>query len=238
MQFLDLTLPSAAENLALDEALLVEAETGRGGETLRVWEWPQLAVVLGSGGKLADDVDDERCRADGVPILRRSSGGGTVLLGRGCLLYSVVLRYDRDSALTNITSSIGYILDRVQRALTGLVPEIVTAGTSDLTVDGRKFSGNAQQRKARHFLHHGTLLYAFDLALVGRYLKTPARQPKYRDGRPHDEFVRNLPADAADLRRRLRTVWEATETTATWPAERVRQLMEERYSLADWHRRR
>src|SRR5215469_11853041 len=61
MLYLDRTLPSAAENLALDEALLLEAEAGRGGEVLRVWEWPELAVVLGSGCRLAEDVDESAC---------------------------------------------------------------------------------------------------------------------------------------------------------------------------------
>ncbi|HEV3117610.1 MAG TPA: lipoate--protein ligase family protein, partial [Gemmataceae bacterium] len=84
MYLLDLTLPTIAENLALDEALLLEAEAG-GAEVLRFWEWKRPAVVLGAGSRLADDVDEAACHADGVPILRRSSGGGTVLLGSGCL---------------------------------------------------------------------------------------------------------------------------------------------------------
>src|SRR5438067_790620 len=74
MDFLDLTLPTLAENLALDEALLLEAEDGRGGEVLRVWEWPTPAVVLGAAGVVADDVDAAACAADGVP--RRGAAGG------------------------------------------------------------------------------------------------------------------------------------------------------------------
>src|SRR6185437_14246053 len=58
VDFLDLTLPTAEENLALDEALLLEAEAGRRGETLRLWEHPHPAVVLGAGCRLLDDVDD------------------------------------------------------------------------------------------------------------------------------------------------------------------------------------
>ncbi len=92
MQFLGLTLPSLAENLALDEALLLHAEEGDGGEVLRVWSWPTFAVVLGAGGVIADDVHEANCQADGVPIARRSSGGGTVLLGPGCLCLSLVPR--------------------------------------------------------------------------------------------------------------------------------------------------
>src|SRR5262245_1678404 len=105
MHFLDLTLPTAAENLALDEALLLEAEAGRGGEVLRLWEWPRPAVVLGAGCRLAEEVHEANCLADGVPILRRASGGGTVLLGEGCLLFSLVLAYDRSPALSAVALS-------------------------------------------------------------------------------------------------------------------------------------
>src|ERR1700736_770385 len=102
MQFLHLTLPAIADNLALDEALLLEAEAGRAGEVLRLWEWPHWAVVLGSGCRLTEDVDEAACLADSIPILRRASGGGTVLLGAGCLCYSLVLSYERSPALRDV----------------------------------------------------------------------------------------------------------------------------------------
>src|SRR4051794_13957499 len=111
MHLLDLTLPTAATNLALDEALLLEADAGRGGEVLRLWEWPTPAVVLGAGCRLAEDVDEAACARDGVPVLRRSSGGGTVLLGAGCLCYSLVLSYARDAALREIRPSYRFTLE-------------------------------------------------------------------------------------------------------------------------------
>jgi lipoate-protein ligase A len=236
--FLPLRLPTPAANLALDEALLLEAEDGPGGEVLRVWEWPAPAVVLGAGCRLAEDVVEAACRADGVPILRRASGGGTVLLGRGCLLYSLILSYQRSPELSDLTSSYASILDRIGEALSGLVPDLEHAGTSDLSWRGRKFSGNAQQRKRNHLLHHGTLLYDFDLEQVSRYLRTPARQPEYRGGREHAEFLVNLPAGAAEIERRLRRVWQAETERTDWPDTRVRQLVAEKYSQSAWVRRR
>jgi lipoate-protein ligase A len=238
MRFLDLTLPAAADNLALDEALLLEAESGRGGEVLRLWEWPTHAVVLGAGCVLADDVDESACRAGGVPVLRRVSGGGTVLLGPGCLCFSLVLAYDRGPALCEITPSYEYILGRVGEALAGLLPGIGRAGTSDLADGGLKFSGNAQQRKRHHLLHHGTLLYDFDVTRIGRYLRSPARQPEYRRGREHAAFVRNLPAGVDELKRRLRIGWRADEELTDWPREAVRRLSEEKYTREEWIRRR
>jgi lipoate-protein ligase A len=236
VRFLDLTLPAAADNLALDEALLLQAEAGEADEVLRVWEWPAPAVVLGSACRLAEAVDVAACEADGVPILRRSSGGGTVLLGAGCLLFSLVLRYDRDPALGEVRSSYAFILGRVARAL-GLAG-VAPAGTSDLALAGRKISGNAQQRKRHCLLHHGTLLYAFDLFRVSRYLRPPPRQPEYRAGRGHADFLMNLPWPAGELRRRLRAAWDADEGADAWPADLVGRLKAEKYDQREWTHRR
>jgi len=235
MRYLDLTLATPAENLALDEALLLEAEDGAD-EVLRVWEWPALVVVLGSGCQLAENVNEAACQADGVPILRRGSGGGTVLWGPGCLLYSLMLRYDRDPTLTEIRPSYRYVLERVGQVV-GL-PGVSQEGISDLTLEGRKFSGNAQQRKRDVLLHHGTLLYGFDLACVSRYLKPPPRQPDYRRQRAHQEFLVNLPLSAVELKQRLRTVWGADQEQAIWPQDLVSRLCQERYGRPEWTRRR
>ncbi|MFO0876314.1 MAG: lipoate--protein ligase family protein [Gemmataceae bacterium] len=236
MRWLDRTLGSAAENLALDEALLLEAEAGRSGEVLRFWEWSTLAVVLGSGGKLGEDVEDNTCTRDGVQVLRRSSGGGTVLLGQGCLCFSLVLALERDPRLSEIRSSYDAILGRIIDAFA--LPGLEIAGISDLILDGRKFSGNAQQRKRHHILHHGTLLYQFDLSMVPRYLRQPVRQPEYRADRAHADFIRNLERPRAWLVETLRLAWRAEQPLDTWPAEEVARLVETKYSLAEWVRRR
>lgn len=238
LSVLDHTFSTLADNLAVDEALLLEAEAGRSGEVLRFWEWAAPAVVLGSGCFLADDVDEAACQGDGVPITRRSSGGGTVLLGAGCLCYTLVLAYDRALDLHGIRSSYCHILGRIRAALADAVPGVACAGISDLAAAGRKFSGNSQQRKRAHLLHHGTLLYAFDLAQVARYLRPPARQPDYRHGRPHGDFLTNLALSAAELKSRLCRTWDATPEISAWPESLVRQLTAEKYACPDWTRRR
>jgi lipoate-protein ligase A len=235
---LDRTLATLEENLALDEALLLAAEAGESGEALRFWEWPAAAVVLGSGGSIAIDVNEAACRTDGVPIHRRASGGGTVLLGRGCLLFSLVLAYDRAAELRDVTASYRWILGRVRDALQPIAV-LERAGTSDLAVGGRKVSGNAQQRKARYALHHGTLLYDFDVDQVGRYLNPPERAPEYRGGREHGAFVMNLTADAGTLKQRLAEAFEAEpKATSDSVLARVPGLIAERYGREEWVRRR
>ena len=179
----------------------------------------------------------EACAAAGAPVLRRASGGGTVVLGPGCLCFSLVLSYDRAPRLNEIPESNRYILARVVNALSSLVSARVE-GTSDLAAGGVKFSGNAQQRKRTHFLHHGTLLCGFDLACVSRYLNAPERQPEYRKERPHAEFVMNLPASADEVKRLLVAEWRPEGAYAPVPLDAARALVAEKYSRPDWTHRR
>ena len=238
MHLLDLMLPDPAANLALDEALLLAAEAGTGGEVLRLWESPGYAVVVGSGGSIGIDVNEDACRADGVPVLRRSSGGGTVVIGPGCLCFAVVVRYDRAPGLREIGPSARYVLRTVADALRPGVPDVAVAGISDLVAGGRKVGGNAQQRKRHHFLHHGTLLCGFDLDRVSRYLNPPERQPDYRRDRPHAEFVTNLPVGVEGVRRRLTEAWQSAGEYGPPPIDRVRELVAEKYGNEAWVRRR
>jgi lipoate---protein ligase len=238
LTLLDHTAESLDENLALDEALLLAAEAGTGGEVLRFWEWPTYAVVLGAGGSIAIDVDEDACRADGVTIHRRASGGGTVLLGRGCLLFSLVLAYERAAELRDVTASYRWVLGRVRDALRSVAP-LEAVGISDLAWNGRKVSGNAQQRKSRHVLHHGSLLYDFELAAVTRYLRSPEREPAYRAGRSHNEFLTNLRADTGTLKRLLAEAF-AAESAAIHPETlgQVSEFVRDKYRTTEWVRRR
>ncbi len=82
MKYLDRTLGTAQENLAGDEALLDGCEEGGSDEILRFWEPRQYFVVLGYPNKVSAEVNLDSCRTLGIPVLRRCSGGGTVLQGR------------------------------------------------------------------------------------------------------------------------------------------------------------
>ena len=89
VNLLDLTLSTPAENLAADEALLDEREATAGEPVLRLWESPEHFVVVGYSNRVGTEVNEPACRARGIPILRRCSGGGTVLQGPGCLNYAL-----------------------------------------------------------------------------------------------------------------------------------------------------
>ncbi len=238
MHYFDLTLPTPEENLALDDALLEEAETSEAPrDTLRIWESPEPLVVLGRNSHAEAEVNLAFCRERAVPVLRRGSGGCAVMVGPGVLVYAVVLNYDAYPALRALDAAHRFVLNKTADALRAFAPEIQQQGTSDLAIDGRKVSGNSLRCKRRNFLYHGTVLYQADVELLARCLVMPPREPEYRQSRPHAAFVTNLPADGAALRTALQSAWQAEPATVDWPRARVAELVASRYGRAEWNLR-
>ena len=236
MRYLDLTLPTLAENLALDEALLDEAEAANQPlETLRLWEARRHAVVIGRSSRMAVEVRGDVCRELNVPVLRRISGGAAVVVGPGCLMYAAVLSLRLRPQLRSIHQAHAQVLGTIAAALRPSVPGITLRGICDLAIGERKVSGNSVRCKREHLLYHGTLLYDFPLEMIGRYLAMPPREPDYRQARPHNAFVANLPLDAAALRSSLQTVWAAPEPCSDWPQAATQRLITEKYSRPEWN---
>ncbi len=156
------------------------------------------------------------------------------MLGPGCLLYTLVLPFGYAEELEQIGCSYCYILGRIKNALEGIVSQIDLSGTSDLAIKGKKFSGNSQQRKRNHLLHHGTILYDFPLEVIGRYLKQPTRQPDYRQDRGHKDFLTNLATDSQTLEKLLQKEWKAFEAAEHQPKDEVKKLVSEKYSQWKW----
>jgi lipoate-protein ligase A len=237
MTYFDLSLPTPAENLACDEALLDAAEEQGGPPVLRFWESSTPFVVLGYANKVAEEVNLEQCREIGVPVLRRCSGGGTVVQGPGCLNYSVILSMGESPELQSITGTNQFVMGRTRDALgRALGRSVSIEGHTDLAVGDLKFSGNAQRRKRSWLLFHGTVLLAeFELGLIPRVLRQPPRQPDYRRQRGHEEFVTRLSLNRVAVKEALRAEWKAVATSPEVPLDRIRDLVANRYSRGDWN---
>tara|TARA_B100000809_G_scaffold170790_1_gene168116 strand:- start:333 stop:1046 length:714 start_codon:yes stop_codon:yes gene_type:complete len=236
MKLLDLTLESPASNLALDEALLDEAESSPdGAEWLRLWEPQEQMVVLGRASQAERELHLDRCQQAQIPVLRRCSGGAAIVTGPGCLMYSLVLGLQDRPQLRIPEQVHRFVLGQTARALESLGPDIAMEGTSDLVIGGHKFSGNSLRCKRNHILYHGTLLYDFPLQQISTFLQMPPRQPDYRQEREHHDFVTNLDIGADQLRQLLVAQWQATEAGASWPRERTEQLVATRYGMEEWN---
>jgi lipoate-protein ligase A len=252
---LNLTLPTPAENVALDEALLEWAEDENPEwEFLRLWESPTPVVVVGRSSRTPLEVDEAACRERDIAILRRSSGGAAIVAGPGCLMYALVLSYKLRPELKDIRRAHTDILSRfsrpLQQSLAG-VGVVSQAGNSDLAFVAtggppvahksgestplRKFAGNSLRAKRSHFLYHGTLLYNFDLHLIETCLRLPPRQPDYRDKRAHTDFVMNLPITRPALVGAIDRAWPTQSELAEWPAARVARLIADRFGREKWN---
>jgi lipoate-protein ligase A len=234
------TCPTPAENLACDEALLHRAEEDGGPEILRFWESPEHFVALGYANKVRDEVNLTACRTLGVPILRRCSGGGSVLQGPGCLNYSLILRIEGDSSLRSVGEANAFVMEGNRQAIASLLDQPVTVrGVTDLALgEGElKFSGNAQRRRRHWLLFHGTFLIDFDLGLIERLLLQPPREPSYRRNRSHAEFLVQLPVSRDSIKAALRHAWEAQQLERGVPQQIISQLVRDKYATDNWNLR-
>jgi lipoate-protein ligase A len=232
----DISLDSPEENVLLDEALFVLAEKFSGGEVLRFWESQKPFIVLGRIGKEQDDIHIETVKKDNIPVLRRASGGGTVVQGPGCLNYSLILDKDRDKHLSDLRKSYQWISERVIEALNQQSQKAVFRPISDMALASteKKFSGNAQRRGKNFILHHGTILYDFDLRMIAIYLRMPKDIPDYRRGRPHDDFVTNISIDPQQFKHDLAQIFavDATDNSVTPQQKVILQSLREKSSIS------
>jgi lipoate-protein ligase A len=178
-------------NMARDEALLAAA--GRGARpALRLYSWKRPTLSLGAHQSAAD-VDLHACRRLGVDLVRRPTGGGAVLhdcevtyavagrLGEAPFPRSVVAVYEVIAgALVAAMARLDVRAEASRGAATGRAPVNCFGAPSsrELVAQGRKLAGSAQLRRRGAFLQPGSILLAFDGALLGEVL------PASRDSGP------------------------------------------------------
>jgi lipoate-protein ligase A len=180
--------PTVAENLAVDEAA-VRTVSEKGLHSLRFWWGGSPAVVVGFSEKVDQAVNVGACRMLGVDVLRRSTGGGSVLQTGGVFNYSFVRPLDR---MLDPRRAFRFGTDLIIAVLKSLGLTGRPEGISDVAIGNRKISGNAQAQRRRALIVHGTLLVDFDCDLAGKVLPYPMREPDYRRGRGHREFLISL----------------------------------------------
>ena len=233
----NLTLDDPAWNLALDDVLLnqIDVRSEPDSAYLRFCEPQTYFVVLGRSNRPETEVDLGACSSDQIPVFRRSSGGGTVLVGPGCLCYSLVLPLSESFRQAGISTVTTQLMQRTAKGLSEACPGIEVRGVSDLVYQGQKISGNAQRWVRNAFIHHGTILYDFPLELIEKYLQHPTREPEYRQSRSHRAFLENLPISGTRLKQCLLQAWNATESDSD-PAftSAARDFADKRYAEPEW----
>lgn len=132
----------------------------------------------------------ENCLEDGITIYRRQGGGCSVVLDTGNIILSLILPI---KGLPNIRKSFEKISDWLKNGLNSIgVEKVHRAEVSDLAIDNRKNAGASTFVGLDFLYYSASLLFSPNIDLMERYLKHPPREPKYRAGRSHRDFVTGI----------------------------------------------
>jgi lipoate-protein ligase A len=134
-------------------------------------------ICVGALQDVRREVDEEYCRARGLPILRREIGGGAVYLDRNQLFYHYV--FPRQRAPAAALELFPWFIEPVLRVYRGLGIDAVLRPVNDIHVDGRKLGGTAAALIGEAVVLGGSFLFDFDAATMARCLKVPSE--KFRD---------------------------------------------------------
>ncbi|KQV06499.1 lipoate--protein ligase family protein [Leifsonia sp. Root112D2] len=154
---------SPATHLALDEVLANEVGEGRRKPTLRIWEWDESAVVIGSFQSVKNEVDPEGAAKYGFEVVRRISGGGAMMMEKGSVVtYSIYAPAELVQGMT-FAESYAYLDEWVIEALKSLGIDAVYVPLNDIASPAGKIGGAAQKRFGNGaVLHHVTMSYDMD----------------------------------------------------------------------------
>jgi lipoate---protein ligase len=158
-------------HMALDEVLLESVRAGRRRPTLRLWEWIEPALVIGSHQSVMNEVDAVAAHELGFVVTRRMSGGGTMLCEPGrTITYSLYLP---ESVVQGITFRRSYALldDWAVRAFVEMSIPASYREINDIISPRGKIAGAAQARRRGFVLHHTTIAHAMDVELLPRLIR-------------------------------------------------------------------
>jgi lipoate-protein ligase A len=179
-----------------DDRDLLERVGADGVDRVRVRRCTDVEVVIGRGGRSAAELDLAAIRAEAVPVRRRRGGGCAVVLDPGNLIVSYVSPLPGVGGVTSVFRGVtGWLCGALDRAG---APGVTGDGVSDLVQAGRKVGGSCIYRTRGLVYYSSTLLLDPDLDLVERLLPHPPREPAYRAGRPHRDFMGRLQGPGPD----------------------------------------
>ncbi|MBT6751092.1 MAG: hypothetical protein HOA72_19385 [Desulfobacula sp.] len=170
--------------------LLIESVTTKNIPKFSCYPFHHTAIVAGYGSNLSKEIRLEKLFMDHIPIYRRQGGGCSVFLDQGCLIVSIAFPARGLSGIrTHFVNCTRWLIKGLTK--TG-INGIYQDGISDLVIDNHKIGGSCLKRSKGFVYFSASLLVSADLGQMDNYLKYPPREPAYRNGRRHHDFVRNI----------------------------------------------
>ena len=154
-----------AVNLATEEYLFNTVEE----DMFMIWQ-NRPCVVIGQYQNAYEEIDMDILQQTGIAVIRRMTGGGAVYHDMGNINYTFIHHGHGDDRF-----EFGRFMKKITDAISAVGVDARINGRNDITVDGKKVSGNAQYISGKRVLHHGTLLFDSDLAVLSMILKQEDR---------------------------------------------------------------
>ena len=198
------------------------------------------AIIVGKHQNTLEEVNAAFVREYGVSVVRRLSGGGAVYHDLGNLNFTFIT--DAGDAAINFTE---FCLP-IQQALVSFGVPAEISGRNDMTVEGKKISGNAQYIRDNRVMHHGTLLYDTDLDMLAKALRVSddkieskgikSVKSRVSNIRPYMRSDMETPGFQAALKRSLFSSFGLSEhaLSAAQTAD-IQKLAEQAYSQWAWN---
>jgi lipoate-protein ligase A len=187
----ELDLPSHS-HMALDEVLLEAVASGSRPPLLRFWGWIEPTLVLGSNQSVANEVDEDSAALRGFTITRRLSGGGTMLAEPGrTITWSLAIPAEAVTGMSFVESFAH--LDRwAVETLRGLGVDAGYRPINDIVSPAGKIAGAAQARRRGAVLHHVTMAYSMDAAVLRELIRVGRPSVSEQGVRSADKTVSPL----------------------------------------------
>ncbi len=238
LSYLDITCTDPSRNLAMEQHVFDDLPRDR--TYLMLWQ-NDNAIIIGKHQNTLAEINEPYVRAHGIRVVRRLSGGGAVYHDLGNLNFTFITDAG-DTAKLDFRLFCLPVVRTLERF--GVRAEV--NGRNDITIDGKKFSGNSQYLRQGRVMHHGTILFDSDLGVVADALRVDESKLRAKGVRSVRSRVTNvrpyLPDGvtlaefrAALLQNILReTPGGAYVSTAEDDAV-VERLCRERYANYDWN---
>ncbi len=154
-------------NIATEEYVLKHFDE----DVLMLWQ-SAPSVVVGKHQNLVAEVNLGYVRREGIPVIRRVSGGGTVYHDFGNLNYTLIRTENNRERLIDFKRFSTPVMEFLKTK--GLSPQF--EGKNNLVIDGKKFSGNSAHVFKNRVMHHGTLLFNTDLDKLDKVIRPSEAQ--------------------------------------------------------------